>query len=45
MAACVPLLKGPVERCMRKAGLPTTFGVPIKDLNPVQSEIEMSKGE
>ncbi|KAK0639881.1 hypothetical protein B0T16DRAFT_249158 [Cercophora newfieldiana] len=33
-AACAPLLKGPVERCMRRVGLPT-FGIPTRDLNTV----------
>jgi hypothetical protein len=36
IAACAPLLKAPIERCMRRAGLPT-FGVPMRDLNRVSS--------
>ncbi|KAK4450912.1 hypothetical protein QBC34DRAFT_484163 [Podospora aff. communis PSN243] len=36
VAACAPLLKAPIERCMRRAGLPT-FGVPMRDLNRVSS--------
>ncbi|KAK0622683.1 hypothetical protein B0T14DRAFT_564112 [Immersiella caudata] len=36
IAACLPLLKVPIERCMRRAGLPT-FGTPTRDLNRVSS--------
>jgi hypothetical protein len=36
IAACAPLLKGPVERLLRHFGLPT-FVAPARGLNPVSS--------
>lgn len=44
IAACAPLLKGPIERVLRRLGLPT-FGVPMRDLNRISSVALGSKAE
>jgi len=42
IAACVPLLKGPIERVLERWGVPT-FGLPARDLNTFRSAVSGSK--
>jgi hypothetical protein len=44
IAACVPLLKGPIERVLERLGMPT-FRLPLRDLNRISSVALGSKEE
>lgn len=44
IAACTPLLKGPIERLLHRLGLPT-FSVPVRELNRISSIVLDSKSE